>query len=164
MDVEHPRTPSSENTGVRVRYSGHFQSLLAPNRELVLGYLSLQDRPLLTFQAVSSEDSMLDGNENPDDAVRSDAHEEFLELCAVATSGSLSEEERKRLAEHVAVCPECRKAMKEFEAAVACGVPALASELAPELTGETPQDSSSFSEEAAEASYGAAQPELPPEL
>ena len=57
-------------------------------------------------------------------------HEEFLELCAVSTSGDLTEEEQNKLTTHLAGCPECRKALKEFEAAVDVGVPLLASKLA----------------------------------
>lgn len=57
------------------------------------------------------------------------SHEEFLELCAVSTSGELPEEEQKRLQDHLAVCSECRQALKEFEAVVDIGVPQLSSEL-----------------------------------
>lgn len=56
-------------------------------------------------------------------------HEEFLELCAVWTSGELSEEEQKRLQDHVATCAECRQALLEFEAVADVGVPLLSSEL-----------------------------------
>jgi signal transduction histidine kinase len=56
-------------------------------------------------------------------------HEEFLELCAVSTSGNLTEEEQRTLREHLAVCCECRQALKEFEAVVDFGVPQLSSEL-----------------------------------
>jgi hypothetical protein len=59
------------------------------------------------------------------------AHEEFLELCAVSTSGDLSEEEQKKLRAHLAGCAECRQALTEFEAAVDVGVPLLASKLVP---------------------------------
>lgn len=65
-------------------------------------------------------------------------HDEFLELCAISTSGELSQEEQRRLKEHLAVCPECRQALKEFEAVVDVGVPLLSSELSgllPELPG-----------------------------
>src|SRR5271156_676475 len=58
-------------------------------------------------------------------------HEEFLELCAVSTSGDLTEEEQKKLRAHLAGCAECREALREFEAAVDVGVPLLASKLAP---------------------------------
>jgi hypothetical protein len=56
-------------------------------------------------------------------------HEEFLELCAVSTSGDLTEEEQKKLQAHLAVCPECRQALKDFEAAVDVGMPLLSSKL-----------------------------------
>lgn len=63
-------------------------------------------------------------------------HEEFVELCALATSGELSDKERQKLDAHLAVCPECRQAMKEFEAVVDVGVPLLASQLAATQAGE----------------------------
>jgi hypothetical protein len=56
-------------------------------------------------------------------------HEEFLELCAVSTSGDLTDEEQEKLQAHLSGCAECRKALKEFEAAVDVGVPLLASKL-----------------------------------
>ena len=55
-------------------------------------------------------------------------HDEFLELCAVSTSGQLSEEEQKRLQEHLAVCPECREAVREFESVVNNAIPAIGAE------------------------------------
>jgi Putative zinc-finger len=58
-------------------------------------------------------------------------HDEFLELCAVSTSGDLTEEERKKLQDHLAGCSECRKALQEFEAVADIAVPLLSSELAP---------------------------------
>ena len=61
-------------------------------------------------------------------------HDEFLELCAVSTSGDISEEERKKLQDHLAGCPECRQALKEFETVVDIAVPLLSSELAPSLS------------------------------
>src|SRR5580693_162176 len=61
-------------------------------------------------------------------------HDEFLELCAVSTSGELSEQERRKLEAHLAGCAECRQALKEFEAAVDVGVPFLASKLSSGLT------------------------------
>src|ERR1700723_2119190 len=56
-------------------------------------------------------------------------HDEFLELCAVSTSGELSEQEKRKLDAHLAGCAECRQALQEFEAAVDMGVPFLASKL-----------------------------------
>jgi hypothetical protein len=117
---------------------------------------------------------MVDGKGKPNEDARSgrEAHEEFLELCAVAASGSLSEDEKNKLREHLAVCPECREARKQFEAVVDHAIPALA----PELTGQTPDEDPSFSQEAAEDSFrkrlsqeeksrsvlGDAEPWLPP--
>lgn len=57
-------------------------------------------------------------------------HEEFLELCAVSTTGELSEDELAILKQHLAVCAECRRVASEFEAAASVGAPLLASELA----------------------------------
>ena len=69
-------------------------------------------------------------------------HEEFLELCAVSTSGELSEEERKRLRDHLATCADCRQALREFEAAADIGVPLLSSELStPTLNEPSPAPS-----------------------
>jgi hypothetical protein len=68
-------------------------------------------------------------------------HEEFLELCAVSTSGELSEEEQKRLRDHLASCAECRQALQEFEAAAYIGVPLLASELSAPASSERRPDS-----------------------
>jgi hypothetical protein len=57
-------------------------------------------------------------------------HDEFLELCALSTSGDLTEEEQRLLQAHLSGCAECRQALKEFEAAVDIGVPLLTSRLA----------------------------------
>jgi hypothetical protein len=71
-------------------------------------------------------------------------HEEFLELCAAATAGELSADEQARLDSHLAVCPECRQAMSEFEAATRVTVSALAQE--PPPTKGTAADSWSVEE------------------
>jgi len=94
---------------------------------------------------------MVDGKGRPngDGSSRAGQHEEFLELCALSTSGSLSEEEQKRLREHLATCAECREAMKQYERVVDCGIPALA----PELAEKFPEEDSSFSQEDAEKSF-----------
>jgi hypothetical protein len=55
-------------------------------------------------------------------------HDEFLELCAVSTSGQLSEAERNRLREHLATCSECRNALREFESVVHDTIPAIGAE------------------------------------
>ena len=54
------------------------------------------------------------------------SHEYFLELCAAAIAGELSVEEQARLDAHLAVCPDCRLARREFEAAAIKGAAALA--------------------------------------
>jgi anti-sigma factor RsiW len=94
---------------------------------------------------------MVDGKGKPNDDVRSgsEAHEEFFELCALATSGSLTEQERNKLQVHLENCPQCCERMKQFEAVIDHGIPALASELA----NETPDEDRSFSVEAAEALF-----------
>lgn len=52
-------------------------------------------------------------------------HDKFLELCALSTSGDLTEKEREALCAHLEDCSECRQALKEFEAAAEIGVPLL---------------------------------------
>jgi len=61
-------------------------------------------------------------------------HDEFLELCAVSTSGQLSEEEQNRLQEHLAVCPECREALRQYESVVHDAIPAVGSD---QLSGQS---------------------------
>lgn len=55
-------------------------------------------------------------------------HDEFLELCAVSTSGQLSEEEQNRLQQHLAVCAACREALREYESVVDDAIPAIGAE------------------------------------
>ena len=73
---------------------------------------------------------VLHGN-NGDENIRSDMrpHEQFLELCAVSTTGELSEDELATLEQHLAICAECRQALSEFEAAAGVGAPLLSSAL-----------------------------------
>ena len=59
-------------------------------------------------------------------------HDEFLELCAVSTSGQLSDAERKRLQEHLAICSECRDALRDFESVVHDTIPGIGAEQASE--------------------------------
>jgi len=63
-------------------------------------------------------------------------HDEFLELCALSTSGDLEEDEHRKLRAHLATCAPCREALKEFEAVVGHSIPLLAFELS-ELEFET---------------------------
>ena len=72
-----------------------------------------------------------------------ESHDEFIELCAVSTSGELSEHEKRKLEAHLAGCAECRQALQEFEAAVDMGVPFLASKLSPVLLPDSSEPSSS---------------------
>jgi hypothetical protein len=63
---------------------------------------------------------------------RIEPHDEFLELCAVSTSGQLSEEDQRRLQEHVAVCSSCREALQQYEAIIRHAIPAIGAEETPE--------------------------------
>jgi hypothetical protein len=94
---------------------------------------------------------MVDREGKPNGEVWSDMgpHEEFLELCALATTGHLTVEERKRLEEHLTSCSACRDAMKQFATVVDRAIPALA----PELAGSTSEENPSFSIEKAEAAF-----------
>ena len=74
-------------------------------------------------------------------------HDEFLELCALSTSGELTGEEQERLQEHLAVCPACREAMKQYGAVIAKTIPALAPD--PESSESDP----TWSQEKAEALF-----------
>jgi hypothetical protein len=76
-------------------------------------------------------------------------HDEFLELCAVSTSGHLSEAEQKRLREHLANCPSCREALKQFEAVVDRAIPAIGATELPESLESGP----SWSQEQAEKDF-----------
>ena len=58
----------------------------------------------------------------------SESHNEFLELCAIATSGSLSAAERSRLAKHLSECADCRAVMAQYEVLVGRIIPAMDSE------------------------------------
>src|SRR5882724_13199059 len=74
-------------------------------------------------------------------------HKRLLELCAISTSGDLTEEEQKDLHAHLAECPDCRQALKEFEAAAEIGMPLLHSQ----LTGHGSLEQAPIPTEAAEA-------------
>lgn len=63
-------------------------------------------------------------------------HDKFLELCAISTSGELTEEEQKKLQAHLTECPDCRHALKEFEAAADTGMLLLHSQLSDLHTSE----------------------------
>ena len=54
------------------------------------------------------------------------AHEEFRQLCALATSGCLTSGEQTRLKQHLASCAECREAARDYEKVTRIGVTSLA--------------------------------------
>jgi hypothetical protein len=56
------------------------------------------------------------------------SHDKFRALCAIATSDSLTREERRTLDEHLAVCEECRRLAVEYEALARSAFPTLISD------------------------------------
>ncbi|MGB7148597.1 MAG: zf-HC2 domain-containing protein [Terriglobales bacterium] len=80
---------------------------------------------------------------------QTEPHDEFLELCAVSTSGQLTEEEQKRLREHLAVCQSCREALQQYEAVVDRAIPTIA----PNEASETGEPGPAWSGEAAEKAF-----------
>jgi len=79
-------------------------------------------------------------------------HNEFLELCAVSTSGQLTEEEQKKLEEHLAVCESCRKTLRQYESVVDRAIPAIAANEASEDL-EASSDWSESQEQHAEQAF-----------
>jgi Putative zinc-finger len=77
-------------------------------------------------------------------------HEEFLQLCAAATAGELSREERAKLDGHLAVCSECRLAVAEYEIAAQGAIATLADEF---LRSEPQATNDSWSVEDAEKAF-----------
>lgn len=73
------------------------------------------------------------------------AHEEFRELCALATAGCLTSEEQSELQMHLASCAECRKVAHEYENVARVGVPSLATD----FPDESPDVPFGWSEERA---------------
>jgi peptidoglycan hydrolase CwlO-like protein len=63
---------------------------------------------------------------------QSEPHDEFLELCAVSTSGELTEEEQKKLEDHLAVCSSCREALRQYHSVVDQAIPSIAATEGPE--------------------------------
>src|SRR5229473_3747777 len=92
---------------------------------------------------------MVNSRGSPDEELWSamGPHDEFLELCAVSTSGDLTEAEKIKLEKHVADCPECRQALQEFQAAAEISAPLFAAE----ASGEIPPKIETWSVDAAEA-------------
>jgi len=54
------------------------------------------------------------------------SHEEFVELCALSTAGSLTSEEAARLCEHLIHCPSCRELKRQYESVVRHALPVVA--------------------------------------
>jgi hypothetical protein len=70
-------------------------------------------------------------------------HEEFLELCAASIAGELTQEERRKLDEHLQGCASCREVHKQLQETVKTAVPAIAAGLPqndPELDKSWSQD------------------------
>ncbi len=65
-------------------------------------------------------------------------HDEFLELCALATSGQLTAHEQKRLDEHLAGCLSCSEAMRQYQAIVDHAIPAITARATPQSEGSGP--------------------------
>ena len=74
-------------------------------------------------------------------------HDEFLELCALSTSGELTEVEQTKLDEHLSVCSACREAIKHYKSLVVHTIPAIAAEQTPETIDPGPN----WSQQRAEA-------------
>ena len=55
-----------------------------------------------------------------------DCHDDFLELCATATTGSLDAAQRRRLKDHLSRCEPCREIMAQYEAVIGKVIPFLA--------------------------------------
>jgi hypothetical protein len=53
-------------------------------------------------------------------------HDEFLELCAASTSDELTDDEQKRLQEHLAICASCRETLRQYESIIGDVIPAIA--------------------------------------
>jgi putative zinc finger protein len=75
-----------------------------------------------------------------------ESHDEFLELCATATTGALTADERRRLRDHLSGCESCREIMAQYETVLGRIIPALA----PDPIEERPA-ASDWSVEQAEA-------------
>ena len=52
--------------------------------------------------------------------------QQFAELCALATSGSLTPEEWQTLEEHLAVCPQCEALLADYKALASTGLAKVA--------------------------------------
>ena len=55
----------------------------------------------------------------------SQPHHEFLELCALSTTGELTAEEWNRLEDHLSHCDTCRAIKQQYESVIATAIPSL---------------------------------------
>lgn len=78
---------------------------------------------------------------------QTEPHDEFLELCAASATGELSDDERERLRQHLAVCASCREALRQYESIVSDVIPAIAASEPPE---DRPTPNGDWSQEKAE--------------
>jgi uncharacterized protein YoxC len=76
-------------------------------------------------------------------------HDEFRQLCAVATSGCLTDEEQVRLEKHLVQCRECRTALREYDYVAKTGMPGLADDFPVALS----DDLEGWSEEGARKEF-----------
>jgi hypothetical protein len=77
-------------------------------------------------------------------------HEEFRQLCAIATSGCLTAEEQERLETHLVQCDGCRKALREYDRVARMGIPSLAEDFPADVfSSDFADDCEDWSEEAA---------------
>jgi DNA repair exonuclease SbcCD ATPase subunit len=86
-------------------------------------------------------------------------HNEFLELCAVSTSGQLTDEEQKRLHKHLAVCQSCREILRQYEAVANRAIPFIAAgtpsdDLEPEPDWSLKRAENSFAKRLQEERHG----------
>ena len=79
---------------------------------------------------------------------QSEPHDEFLELCAASTTGDLSDDEQKRLKEHLALCSSCREALRQYESIAADVIPAISAGEATEQLARDPHWSEDKAEKA----------------
>jgi anti-sigma factor RsiW len=84
---------------------------------------------------------------------RTEPHNEFLELCAVSTSGQLTVEEQKKLQEHLAGCESCRETLKQYESVVDQAIPAFVAKEASNGLDEGPEWSEDQQRQAEQAIF-----------
>ena len=77
-------------------------------------------------------------------------HDKFLELCAASTSGDLTDDEQKRLWQHLSICASCREALRQYESIVRDVIPAIAAGEVPAAAKQNSNDWSLEQREQAE--------------